>query len=224
MQILIADDHAAVRRGLREILADALPEAHFSEAGDGDEVLRLLAKSEYAVLLLDINMPGLSGLDVLRDVKRNYPRLPVIIVSVQPEDQYATRCLRAGAAAYINKDRAPESLCERSPWFERLLLRQPRLCGNGSNAITLLVETQMLTVGIALQVDAEKPTQNPVFSYANAYSPPLLSSRTTKAIVEVHSTAQQAVHFAKEDRMQKGARKWKSRPESSSWTASRRKL
>jgi len=110
MKILIADDHAAVRHGLREILADALPDTQFSEACDGNEVLGLLAKSEVDLLLLDVNMPGRNGLDVLRDVKRDYPATPVIIVSVQPEDQYAIRCLRAGAAAYINKDKATEEL------------------------------------------------------------------------------------------------------------------
>jgi DNA-binding NarL/FixJ family response regulator len=112
MHILLADDHAVVRRGLKDILADALPGARFSEAGSGDEVLSRLAGSQIALVVLDINMPGRSGLDVLRDVKRAYPRLPVIIMSVQPEDQYAIRCLRAGAAAYINKDSAPEELAE----------------------------------------------------------------------------------------------------------------
>jgi DNA-binding NarL/FixJ family response regulator len=112
MHILLADDHAVVRRGLKDILADALPGARFSEAGSGDELLSRLAGSQIALVVLDINMPGRSGLDVLRDVKRAYPRLPVIIMSVQPEDQYAIRCLRAGAAAYINKDSAPEELAE----------------------------------------------------------------------------------------------------------------
>ncbi len=112
MNILIADDHAVVRRGLKEILADALPGAHFSEAGNGDEVLNRLADSATGLLVLDINMPGRSGLDVLRDVKNIYPRLPVIVLSMQPEDQYAVRCLRAGAAAYINKDSAPEELAQ----------------------------------------------------------------------------------------------------------------
>ena len=112
MHILIADDHAIVRRGLREILADEFPGTVFSEAGNGDEVLKHLAESQYGVLVLDINMPGRSGLDVLRDVKRTYPQLPVIILSVQPEDQYALRCLRAGAAAYISKDSAPEELAQ----------------------------------------------------------------------------------------------------------------
>ena len=110
MRILIADDHAAVRQGLREILADALPGAQFAEASSGDEVLPNLAISECNLLLLDIHMPGRDGLDVLRDVKRAYPQLPVIMVSVQPKDQYAMRCLQAGAAAYINKDSVAEEL------------------------------------------------------------------------------------------------------------------
>lgn len=110
INILIADDHANVRRGLREILADAFSGALFSEASDGDEVLTQLAWSHQDILLLDINMPGRSGLEVLRDVKQIYPLLPVIMVSVQPEDQYASRCLRAGATAYVNKDNASEEL------------------------------------------------------------------------------------------------------------------
>ena len=112
MHILIADDHAVVRRGLKEILAEALPGTRFSEAASGDEVMSRLAGSPAGVLVLDINMPGRSGLDVLRDEKRDYPRMPVIILSVQPEDQYAMRCLRAGASAYINKDSAPEELAQ----------------------------------------------------------------------------------------------------------------
>ena len=110
MHILIADDHAVVRRGLREILTDTLPGADFSEACNGDEVLSGLGKAQISMLVLDINMPGRSGMDVLRDVKHTFPRLPVIILSCQPEEQYAARCLRAGAAAYINKESAPEEL------------------------------------------------------------------------------------------------------------------
>jgi len=110
MHILIADDHAVVRRGLRDILADALPDAAFSEVGNGDEVLRELGKTTISLLVLDISMPGRSGVDVLRDVKHSYPRLPVIILSGHPEEQYAVRCLRAGAAAYINKESASEEL------------------------------------------------------------------------------------------------------------------
>jgi DNA-binding NarL/FixJ family response regulator len=110
MHILIADDHAVVRRGLREILADALPGTDFTEVGNGDEVLGHLGNSQTSMLVLDISMPGRSGMDVLRDVKHAYPRLPVIILTCQPEDQYAVRCLRAGASAYINKESASEEL------------------------------------------------------------------------------------------------------------------
>jgi DNA-binding NarL/FixJ family response regulator len=110
MNILIADDHANVRRGLREILLDAFSGAHFSEASNGDEVLAQLVDSQPDVLLLDINMPGRSGFEVLKDVKHSYSHLPVIMVSVQTESQYALRCLRAGASEYINKNSASEEL------------------------------------------------------------------------------------------------------------------
>ncbi len=110
MNILIADDHANVRRGLREILVDAFSGTQFSEASNGDEVLSRLLGSQPDLLLLDINMPGRSGFEVLKDVKRIYPQLPVIMVSVQAESQYALRCLRAGAAEYVNKNSASEEL------------------------------------------------------------------------------------------------------------------
>jgi DNA-binding NarL/FixJ family response regulator len=118
MNILIADDHANVRRGLREILADAFLGARFSEARDGDEVMSELLCSPHDVLLLDINMPGRSGMEVLKDVKHIYPQLPVIMVSVQPENQYASRCLRAGATAYVNKNSASEEL---APAIQKIL-------------------------------------------------------------------------------------------------------
>ena len=110
MYVLMADDHANVRRGLKETVADAFSGAHFSEAANGDEVLTQLASSQYGVLSLDINMPGRSGLHVLQDVKHMYPKLPVVLVSVQPENQYASRCLRAGASAYVDKNSASEEL------------------------------------------------------------------------------------------------------------------
>jgi two-component system, NarL family, invasion response regulator UvrY len=110
MNFLIADDHANVRRGLREILVDAFTGSCISEASDGEQVLTQLVKSHHDLLLLDINMPGRNGLDVLKDVKKIYPLLPVIMVSVQPENQYASRCLRAGAIAYINKNSASDDL------------------------------------------------------------------------------------------------------------------
>jgi len=110
MNILITDDHANVRRGLRELVADAFSGTRFSEAANGVETLAQLLISLPDVLLLDINMPGRSGFEVLKDVKLIYPLLPVIMVSVQPESQYALRCLRAGATEYVNKNNASEEL------------------------------------------------------------------------------------------------------------------
>ncbi len=110
MNILIADDHVYVRRGLRELLTDAFSGAHFTEASTGNEVLTLLVGSQPDILLLDINMPGLSGMDVLKEVRQTYPQMPVIMVSVQSESQYALRCMNAGAAEYVNKNNASEAL------------------------------------------------------------------------------------------------------------------
>ena len=110
MHIVIADDHGVVRRGLRDILSDAFPGAQFTEARNGDEVVSSLGATHASLLVLDISMPGRSGMDVLRDVKQNHPRLPIIILSCHAEEQYAVRCLRAGASAYIHKESAPEEL------------------------------------------------------------------------------------------------------------------
>ena len=118
MNILIADDHANVRRGLRELLFDAFPGTQFSEASNGDEVTAQLVVSLPDILLLDINMPGRSGFEVLKDVKHTYPLLPVIMVSVQSESQYALRCLRAGAAEYVNKDSVSDEL---APAIQKIL-------------------------------------------------------------------------------------------------------
>jgi two-component system invasion response regulator UvrY len=127
MNILITDDHANVRRSLRELLVDAFPGAHFSEASNGDEALAQLFGSQPDVLLLDINMPGRSGLEVLKDVNHTYPKLPVIMVSVQSASQYALRCLRAGAAEYVNKDSASEELV---PAIRKIMESGARLARN----------------------------------------------------------------------------------------------
>lgn len=108
LRVLIADDHAIVRRGLRQILADAFPSAQFGEAGNFAETMHLLKQEPWTLLVLDINMPDRSGLDVLKDIKQAGSRLPVLVLSVHSEDQYALRALKAGAAGYICKETAPE--------------------------------------------------------------------------------------------------------------------
>jgi len=110
INVMIADDHAIVRRGLKQILAETPDIAVAGEAGDGREVLAKLPEGGWDVLVLDINMPGRSGLDILRDIKFLKPQLPVLILSVHAEEQMATRMLKAGAAGYLNKESAPEEL------------------------------------------------------------------------------------------------------------------
>lgn len=108
INILIADDHAIVRKGLIEIISDESDLQVCCEAKNSDEVLEHVRNKNIDIIILDINMPGKSGLDVLRDVKLIKPELPVLILSINPEDQFARRCLRAGAAGYMNKDIEPE--------------------------------------------------------------------------------------------------------------------
>ena len=110
IKVLIADDHAVVREGLRQILSGVPDMAIAGEAESGQEVLDLIKKNECTVLVLDIAMRGKSGLEVLKELKVDYPRLPVLILSMYPEDQYAVRVMRAGAAGYMTKDTAPEEL------------------------------------------------------------------------------------------------------------------
>jgi two-component system invasion response regulator UvrY len=110
MKILIADDHAILRRGLIQILTDEFPEAQFGEASNTPETLDRLSQNQWDLLLLDIFMPGRSGLEVLYDVRRNHPHLPVLVLSSAPEDQLALRVLKSGARGYLNKQAAPEHL------------------------------------------------------------------------------------------------------------------
>lgn len=109
-RILLTDDHAVVRAGLRQLLGEAFPSAGFSEAASGAELARLLAAGRYDLLILDITLPDRSGLDLLKEVKATYPRLPVLVLSAHPEEAYAVRVLRAGAVGYLTKDRTPAEL------------------------------------------------------------------------------------------------------------------
>jgi two-component system, NarL family, invasion response regulator UvrY len=110
MVIVLADDHVVVRRGLRELLASSLDDADFIEVGTADEALRTVLARPCSLVMLDVNMPGRTGVDVLREIKRLCPRLPVLMLSVQPEDQYAVRCLRAGASGYLCKDSSEDEI------------------------------------------------------------------------------------------------------------------
>src|SRR5688572_23334811 len=110
IRILIADDHAIVRAGLKQLVVEHPQMTVAAEANTGAEALDLIRKQSPDVVWLDISMPGRGGLEVLGDIKKEFPYLPVLILSVHPEEQYAMRALKEGAAGYITKDTAPEEL------------------------------------------------------------------------------------------------------------------
>jgi DNA-binding NarL/FixJ family response regulator len=112
IKLLIADNHAVIRRGLKRILANSPDIVVAGEAASGDEVLNAVRGEDWDAVVLDISMPGSNGLEVLKQLKHERPQLPVLILSVHAEEQYAVRALRAGAAGYMAKTAAPTALVE----------------------------------------------------------------------------------------------------------------
>ena len=104
LKILIADDHAVVRKGLRQILIEEYPSAKIGEVADAEGLLHEVMSDSWDIVVSDMNMPGRSGLDALSQIKQVAPQLPVLIMSMYPEDQYALRVLKAGASGYLGKD------------------------------------------------------------------------------------------------------------------------
>jgi len=110
LRILIADDHTVVRKGLRQILLDEFPTAQIEEVADAEELIKKVMTARWDVVVSDLSMPGRSGLDALQQIKLSYPDLPVLILSIHPEEQYALRALKSGASGYLSKDTAPDEL------------------------------------------------------------------------------------------------------------------
>lgn len=112
IKVLIADDHTLVRKGLKQLLLESGAVKTVDEARDGKETISKISARGYSAVLLDISFPGRSGIDVLRQLKTLRPKLPVLILSMHPEEQYAVRALKAGAAGYLTKESAPAELIE----------------------------------------------------------------------------------------------------------------
>lgn len=110
LRILIADDHTVVRRGLRQILMDEFSNAEIAEVPDAEELIKKVMAEHWDVVVSDLSMPGRSGLDALQQIKISHPDLPVLILSIHPEEQYALRALKSGASGYLSKDTAPDEL------------------------------------------------------------------------------------------------------------------
>lgn len=143
MRVLIADDHPVVRHGLKQILASESQLSVVGEAKNGDEALEMARKLDWDVAVVDYSMPGKSGLELLKEFKREYPNRPVLILSMYPEEVHATRVLKAGAAGYLNK----ASACEE------LALAIRKIVGGGKYISPSLAEKMVLELG----PDARKP-------------------------------------------------------------------
>lgn len=110
IKVLIADDHALIRKGLKQLLDDTEDMRVIGEAENGMQAIRMVEETTYDVVLLDISMPDKHGVEVLKQLKANKPQLPVLMLSMHPEEQYALRSMKAGAAGYLNKQSAPLQL------------------------------------------------------------------------------------------------------------------
>lgn len=110
LRILIADDHTVVRKGLRQILLEEFPAAIIEEVPDAEELIKKVLTAKWDVVVSDLSMPGRSGLDALHQIKQISAELPVLILSIHPEEHYALRVLKAGASGYLSKDSAPAEL------------------------------------------------------------------------------------------------------------------
>ncbi len=110
IRVLVSDDHALLRTGVKEILTHGFQDIVFGEAADAEQVLSSVQAQEWDLVILDLNMPGRSGVEVLRELKRLWPKLPVLVLSMHAEDQYGRRLLRAGASGYLNKEVVPDEL------------------------------------------------------------------------------------------------------------------
>lgn len=110
LKILIADDHAIVRRGLKQLLLEEYPSAQVGEVGDAESLVTEVISRDWNIIICDMNMPGRSGLDALGQIKQIAPQIPVLIMSMYPEDQYALRVLKAGASGYLGKETIHEHI------------------------------------------------------------------------------------------------------------------
>jgi len=143
IRVLIADDHAIVRQGFKQIFSETEDLVVAGEADDGAEALQLARQQEWDVFLLDVTMPNRNGIDTLKQLKKEFPRLPVLILSMHPEEQYAVRAIKAGASGYLTKQSAPEQL-----------VTAIRQVARGKKYVSASVAEQLVN---AITSDSEKP-------------------------------------------------------------------
>lgn len=170
IRILIADDHPIVRRGLKQILAEEPDFSVVGEAQDGAGVRAALLEQPCDVLVLDINMPGSSGLEMLQEITESQPDLPVLIMSIHPEEQFGVRALRAGAAGYLTKETAPEEL-----------VNAIRKVHGGGKYVSPSLSEKLVS---AIQTDSDRPPHELLSNREYEILCLLASGRTVSQIAE----------------------------------------
>jgi len=170
IKVLIADDHAVVREGVKHILSEMPDMVIAGEAGRGQEVLEKVGKNEYDLILLDIAMPGRDGLEILKDLKLQKPKLPVLILSMFPEEQYALRALKSGASGYLTKDSIPDELIKAIQKIVR-----------GGKYISSSFSEKML---FSFDSDAEKPLHETLSDREYQVMRMIASGKTLKEIAD----------------------------------------
>jgi len=170
IKILIADDHPIVREGLKQILQEASDIVVADEASNGQEVLDKVWKNDYDVILLDISMPGRSGLEVLKQLKSQKPGLRVLVLTMHPEEQYAVRVLRAGASGYLTKESAPDEL-----------IKAIRKVSRGRKYVSPSLAEKL---AFELEIDSEKPLHETLSDREYEVMRMIASGKRVKEIAE----------------------------------------
>jgi len=170
IKILIADDHAIVREGLKQILSDTGDLVVAGEATNGQEVLELIRHEEWDLIILDLAMPGRDGLYTLKEVKREKSKIPILMLSIYPEEQYAVRALKAGAAGYLTKESAPEEL-----------IAAIRKVTQGGKYISASLAEKL---AFYLEVDTEKPLHERLSDREYQVMLKIASGKTVKEIAD----------------------------------------
>ena len=170
LKILIADDHSIVRAGLKQVLADTPDMTVTDEAGGSEEAIRKALDGDFDVVVLDISMPGRGGLEVLKQIKRQKPKLPVLVLSMHPEEQYALRVLKAGAAGYVTKESVTEELIDAI-----------RKVSKGMKYVSAHLAQE---IAFALDLDTERPIQETLSDREFQVLCMIASGKTPREIAE----------------------------------------
>jgi len=170
IKILIADDHAIVRKGLKQILSETSDMIVAAEAADGRQCLELVRKNDLDLVLLDIAMPGRGGMDILKQLKHENPKLPILMLSMYPEEQYAMRALKAGASGYLTKESAPEEL----------IIAIRKVSQGGKYVSSSLAEQ----LAVYLETDFEKPVHEILSDREYQVMLMIASGKTVKQIAD----------------------------------------